>query len=50
MLQALATLALLAAPVQAEKKDIVWLTKYQDALQQAQREGKPLILDVGREA
>jgi len=47
MIQAIALLALLAAP-QAEKKEAKWLTKYQEAVQQAQREGKPLVIDAGR--
>jgi hypothetical protein len=43
-------LVLLASAAQSEKKDVKWITKYQDALQIAQKEGKPLILDAGREA
>ena len=44
----LLTLALLTAP-QSEKKEVKWLTKYQDALQLAAREGKPLVIDGSRE-
>jgi hypothetical protein len=42
------TLALLAAP-QSEKKEAKWLTKYQEAVQLAAREGKPLVIDGSRE-
>jgi len=42
------TLALLAAP-QSEKKEVKWLTKYQEAVQLAAREGKPLVIDGSRE-
>ena len=44
----LLTLALLTAP-QSEKKEVKWMTKYQDALQLAAREGKPLVIDGSRE-
>ena len=47
--KSLFTLILLAA-AQSDKKDVKWLTKYQDALQVAQKEGKPLVVDAGREA
>ncbi len=43
-------LALVLAPAQAEAKDVKWLTKYADALQQAKLLGKPLVIDAGREA
>ena len=46
----LLSLLLLATPVQADKKEAVWLTKYADAVAQAAREGKPLVIDAGREA
>ena len=44
----LLTLALLSAP-QSEKKEVKWMTKYQDAVQLAAREGKPLVIDGSRE-
>ena len=47
MIQALALLALLAAP-QAEKKEAKWLSNYKEALAQAQKEGRPLVIDAGR--
>lgn len=43
------SLVLLAVPQQAEKKEAKWLTKYQDALALAQKEGKPLVIDGSRE-
>jgi hypothetical protein len=49
MISTMLTLVLLAAP-QSEKKEVKWLTKYQDAVQLAAREGKPLVIDGSREA
>jgi len=48
MIQTFTLLALLAAAPQAEKKEATWLTKYQEALQLAQKEGKPLVIDGSR--
>jgi hypothetical protein len=48
MMHAWISLLLLAAPAQAEKKEAKWLTKYQEALQLAQKEGKPLVVDGSR--
>jgi hypothetical protein len=48
MTSALMSLALLFAAPQSEKKEAAWLTKYQEALQLAQKEGKPLVIDGGR--
>ena len=45
----LLSLVLLAAPQQADKKEAKWLTKYQEALALAQKEGKPLVIDGSRE-
>jgi len=45
----LALVLLAAAPQATDKKDVKWLTKYQDALQLAQREGKPIVIDGSRE-
>jgi hypothetical protein len=42
------SLLLLAAPAQSDKKEAKWLTKYQEALQLAQKEGKPLVVDGSR--
>ena len=42
-------LALLTAAPQSDKKEAKWLTNYKDALQLAQKEGKPLVIDAGRE-
>lgn len=42
-------LLLLVAAPQSEKKEAKWLTKYQEAVQLAQREGKPLVIDGSRE-
>ena len=49
ILPALLVLALTAAPQQSEKKEAKWLTKYQEALALAQKEGKPLVIDGSRE-
>ena len=50
MIHAFMTIVLLAVPAQADKdkKEAKWLTKYQEALQLAQKEGKPLVIDAGR--
>ena len=48
MLSTAVSLILLAA--QADKKEAVWLTKYADAVALAAKEGKPLVIDAGREA
>lgn len=48
MIHALVSMILLAAPAQADKKEAKWLGKYQEALQLAQKEGKPLVIDAGR--
>jgi hypothetical protein len=48
MTRLILALTLLAAP-QSEKKEVKWLTKYQDAVQLAAREGKPLVIDGSRE-
>lgn len=45
---ALGALLLALAP-QSEKKEAKWLTKYQEALAIAQKEGKPLVIDASRE-
>jgi hypothetical protein len=45
----LGLLMLVAAQQQTENKEAKWLTKYQDALQLAQKEGKPLVIDASRE-
>ena len=39
---------LLAMGAQGDKKDAKWLTKYQEALQVAAKEGKPIVIDAGR--
>ena len=49
MTSTLLALVLLLAVPQSEKKEAKWLTKYQEALQQAQKEGKPLVIDGSRE-
>ena len=45
-------LALLAGAAQTEKqtekKDVKWVTKYKEALQLAQKEGKPIVIDGSR--
>ena len=52
MIQIVTMMALLAGAAQAEKpsdkKDAKWLTKYKEALQLAQREGKPIVIDASR--
>lgn len=48
MMHAWMMLVLFASPAQAEKKEAKWLTKYQEALQLAQKEGKPLVVDGSR--
>jgi hypothetical protein len=48
MTHALLSLALLVAAAQSDKKEAAWLTKYQEALQLAQKEGKPLVIDGSR--
>lgn len=48
MAPALVALAFLAAAAQSDKKEVTWLTKYQDALALAQKQGKPLVIDAGR--
>lgn len=45
----LMTLAL-ALLAQADDKKPVWHTKYADAVALAAKEGKPLVVDAGREA
>jgi hypothetical protein len=45
----LLTLALTLA-AQADEKKPVWHSKYADAVALAAREGKPLVVDAGREA
>lgn len=45
---ALMSLAFLVAAAQSDKKEAAWLTKYQDAVQLAQKEGKPLVIDGSR--
>lgn len=48
MTHALVSLMLLATAAQSDKKEAAWLTKYQEAVQLAQKEGKPLVIDAGR--
>jgi hypothetical protein len=48
MTSALLSLTFLFAAAQSEKKEATWLTKYQEALQLAQKEGKPLVIDGSR--
>jgi len=52
MIHAALSIVLLAFPVQGDKdkdkKEAKWLTKYDEALQLAQKEGKPLVIDAGR--
>jgi len=50
MIHALMATALFVGAAQSEKKDAKWLTKYQDAVALAQKEGKPIVIDAGREA
>ena len=48
MTSTLLSLAFVVAAAQSDKKEAVWLTKYQDAVALAQKEGKPLVIDAGR--
>jgi hypothetical protein len=45
-----ASLLLLVLAAQGDKKEARWLTKYDEAVQLAQKEGKPLVIAAGREA
>jgi uncharacterized protein YyaL (SSP411 family) len=42
-------LVLLQAAPPAETHEAVWLTKFQEALQLAQKQGKPLVIDAWRD-
>ena len=48
MSAALLSLILLLSAAQSDKKEAAWLTKYQDAVQLALKEGKPLVIDASR--
>jgi exonuclease III len=52
MIQLMTMMALLAGAAQADKqtdkKEAKWLTKYKEALQLAQKEGKPVVIDGSR--